>query len=65
MYYLGELYREHRDNCERALELFERSWAADPGSRAVHQAAIDCAKRLARLDVVARLTAAWKEQGRE
>jgi tetratricopeptide (TPR) repeat protein len=65
LYYLGELHREHRKDYQTALELFWRSWNADPGSRSVYQAALDCATRLGRKDEVERLTEAWRNKGRE
>jgi tetratricopeptide (TPR) repeat protein len=65
LFYLGGLYREHRGEYETALVLFWRSWNADPGSRSVYQAALECAKKLGRSEEVTRLQKAWQERGRE
>jgi tetratricopeptide (TPR) repeat protein len=61
LYYLAELYREHKQEFRRAYDLLLQSWECDPGSRTVYLSALNCATRLGRLDEVSRLKEMWKQ----
>jgi tetratricopeptide (TPR) repeat protein len=55
LYYLGELYREHVKDYERALDALKESLKSDPTSPTVLAAAIASAQRLGRDDEVEEL----------
>jgi tetratricopeptide (TPR) repeat protein len=65
LFYLGELYREKKRDYEKALDRLRQSWDADPGSREVWTAAIDCVNRLGRPDLAAVWQRLWREHSGE
>jgi tetratricopeptide (TPR) repeat protein len=52
LYYLGELYREHRRDFDRALNALKASLELDPKSATVLAAATACARALDRVDEI-------------
>ena len=48
LFYLGELYREHKKDYKQALRFLQESWDLEPGSPSVRSAAESCAKELGR-----------------